>query len=121
MRDWNEPRPRGTHLATIDRIMKALRQIEAGRAPETQWEQETYSAAFAQGIVRRPLDEPNAPKLTVSCTRSLQGDGSLFQGAGAGPKKVTRNFFERGGAPTLTAAGWKKFSQQGMSALAPVS
>ena len=111
MRDWNEPRPRGTDLATIDRIMKALRQIEAGRAPETQWEQETYSAAFAH----------NAPKRTVSCTRSLQGDGSLFQGAGAGPKKVTRNFFERGGAPTLTAAGWKKFSQQGMSALAPVS
>ena len=59
MRDWNEPRPRGTDLATIDRITKALRQIAAGRAPETQWEQETYSAALAQGIVRRPLDEPS--------------------------------------------------------------
>jgi hypothetical protein len=54
-RDWNEPRPRGTDLDTIDRIMKALREIEAGRAPQTRWEQETYSAAFAQGIVRRPL------------------------------------------------------------------
>jgi hypothetical protein len=29
------------------------------RAPQTKWEQETYNAAFAQGIVRRPLDEPS--------------------------------------------------------------
>jgi len=55
MRDWNEPRPRGTDLPTLDRIMKALREIETGRAPETHWELEVYDAAFAQGIVRRPL------------------------------------------------------------------
>ena len=57
MRDWNEPRPRGADLATLDRIIRAIREIDAGRAPQTKWEQEVYSAAFAQGIVRRPLDE----------------------------------------------------------------
>jgi hypothetical protein len=55
-RDWNEPRPRGTDLNTLDRIMKAIGEIDAGRAPQTKWEQEVYSAAFAQGIVRRPLE-----------------------------------------------------------------
>jgi hypothetical protein len=57
MRDWNEPRLRGADLATLDRIMRAIREIDAGRAPQTKWEQEVYRAAFAQGIVRRPLYE----------------------------------------------------------------
>jgi len=26
MRDWNEPRPRGTDLPILDRIIKALRE-----------------------------------------------------------------------------------------------
>ena len=84
-RDWNEPRPRGTDLDTIDRIMKALREIEAGRAPQTRWEQETYSAAFAKGIVRRPL--PRAVDARAFKVRSVPGDV---------PKKATRNIFERG-------------------------
>jgi hypothetical protein len=57
MRDWNEPRPRGADLASLDRIMRAIREIDAGRAPQTKWEQEVYGAAFAEGIARRPLDE----------------------------------------------------------------
>src|SRR6516165_647152 len=42
----------------------------------------------------------------------------LFR-AGGRVEKVGPLLCERGGAPTLAAAGWKKFSQQGMSAWLP--
>jgi hypothetical protein len=53
--DWDEPRPQGIDWETVDRLMTALRQLEIGRAPETQWELECYAAAYAAGIVSRPL------------------------------------------------------------------
>ena len=43
MRDWDEPRPQGTDWETIQRVETALREIEIGRAPETQWELECYA------------------------------------------------------------------------------
>ena len=54
MRDWDEPRPQGTDW-DIQRVETALREIEIGRAPETAWELEVYAAAYAAGIVSRPL------------------------------------------------------------------
>jgi hypothetical protein len=44
-RDWDEPCPRGTDAAIIWRIYKAMREIEEGRAPATQWELEAYAEA----------------------------------------------------------------------------
>jgi len=55
MRDWDQPRPQGTDWETIQRVEAALREIEIGRVPETAWELEVYAAAFAAGIVSRPL------------------------------------------------------------------
>jgi hypothetical protein len=36
-------------------VETALREIEIGRVPETAWELEVYAAAYAAGIVSRPL------------------------------------------------------------------
>jgi hypothetical protein len=55
MRDWDEPRPQGTDWETIQRVETALREMEMGRVPETAWELEVYAAAYAAGIVKRPL------------------------------------------------------------------
>jgi hypothetical protein len=51
MHDWDEPRPHGTDWETIQRVETALREMEIGRAPVTQWELECYAAAYAAGIV----------------------------------------------------------------------
>jgi hypothetical protein len=56
MRDWDEPPPpRGVNRECIERVKTALREIERGREPETQWEMECYTEAFARGLVVRPL------------------------------------------------------------------
>jgi len=55
MRDWDEPRPRGTDWETVQRVETALREMEIGRVPETAWEVDCYAAAYAAGIVSRPL------------------------------------------------------------------
>ena len=51
--------------------------------------------------------------------RTLSGRGLSSTRRGAAEENAVPKNFERGGAPTLAAAGWKKFSQQGMSAWLP--
>ena len=55
MRDWDEPRPRGTDWETVQRVETALREMEIGRLPETAWELDIYATAFAAGVVARKL------------------------------------------------------------------
>jgi hypothetical protein len=55
MRDWDERRPHCIDWETIQRVETALRGMEIGRVPETQWEVECCAEAYAAGIVSRKL------------------------------------------------------------------
>jgi len=75
-------------------------------------------ARESAGFDREPAGRPGISTLRMKKLKSGRGS-SLESRAGGGPKNQTPASFERGGAPMLAAAGWRKFFPAGVSAWLP--